>query len=473
MPYTKDNLPAYIRKKSAHDQRQWLTVWNDVFHRTGSETQAFRAANAAIKMAMRFASPFGPVVCNVVSDTLDNHSPDGKYKVQLMRTGLWRNHPLYGDIYITKQDLIDGINNFRESSGQPFLDYNHGITNGETVEDQEACGWFEDLWIETFDGKVVEPKDVLDYPIDMLRICGEVVVDSEANERIATKKYRFFSPTFFPAWYNKETGETQGLTILGGALTNVPYFDGMGDFVAMDTKVAAALHRVPGIKFSVMQSPHMASDKTERREEDDHSPQPKHEKKENQQMDKLNLSEFGGPVEASATDVLGLLRKMHTDNATLRKEKDQSSAELIAVKASVDALTKSVDTLKQDKGKLEMNADIDKAIRIQKKFLPSQREKAEEIYTLSGKEAFEKIVAAMPQAYHDEPEGHELGGDDKGEGSAEAQLIEMAQKMVKEDKINLASAMSIVKSRNPELADRQREESLARTRRYERGEGNR
>jgi len=232
-----------VKRRSDQDQAKWMAIWNEVFSDTSSETDAFRAANGALNLSARWAdlhklavekSEFRLVTC-FVSDVFPDWKPDGIYEVQYCRTGLWKDHPEYGDIVITKADLIEAIRNFRNSSRKPFLDYNHGITDADTedVMKQKAAGWMADLWIETLDGARIEPAQAEDHPDRVLLLKARYEVNAAANLALQNKEYALFSPTWYPVYFNKETAKVQGMTVIGGAMTNIPYFDGMQGFIAV------------------------------------------------------------------------------------------------------------------------------------------------------------------------------------------------------------------------------------------------
>jgi phage I-like protein len=204
-----------------------------VFRKTGSETEAFKQAYGAIKMDASGSQTSTPITC-FASSVFPDWDAAAVYQVQIMRSGLWRDHPEYGDIAISNADLATAVRNFRSSSLKPFLDYNHAISDREVKPgDKEAIGWMSDMWIETLDGTRLEPADAEKSKERVLVLKAEYEVNADANEQIKQKKYAFFSPTWYSEYQNSETGELQGLTIIGGAATNIPFFTGMQGFVAL------------------------------------------------------------------------------------------------------------------------------------------------------------------------------------------------------------------------------------------------
>lgn len=259
MPYTKSNLPAFVKRKSESDQDRWLSIWNDVFRDTGSETDAFKAANGALSLNIgrrgsglfdlrHVAKPSWMSLRDVgeyqhrfvvaeffVSSVFPDWDAAGVYKVQYIRTGLWREHAEYGDIVITAADLAEAMRNYRNASRRPFLDDDHGITNPELSNNPGvAYGWMRDFWVEDLNGKRYDTADEIESATEHVLIAfAEFEVNEQGNAWIKNKEKPLFSPTFFPWYQNKETGKLQGMTILGGAMTAIPYFDGMEHFVTV------------------------------------------------------------------------------------------------------------------------------------------------------------------------------------------------------------------------------------------------
>ena len=241
MPYnTLDSLPAFVKKRGKKEQEKWMNVWNTTFRDTGSETEAYKRANGSLSLSVRWADlkELGerekrfPACAFFISSVFPDWDASGVYRVQVMRTGLWREHPEYGDILITKDDLVDAVKNFRNCSRKPFLDDDHGITHPQwSARPGESFGWMRDMWVEDLDGNHIEPAQVSESTQKVLALMAEYEVNEEANGWLQKKAKALYSPTFHAAYYNKETGELQGMTVLGGAMTNVPYFDGMEGFL--------------------------------------------------------------------------------------------------------------------------------------------------------------------------------------------------------------------------------------------------
>lgn len=241
MPFSDiGELPYFVRKnRTKSEQRKWLSIFNETLKDTGSETAAFKAANGALNLSAE-ESREEAITC-FASDVFKDAEASGLYKVQALRTGLWKEHPKYGDILIDNEDLAEAVRNFRNSSRKVFLDYNHGITSAPAsdVEGNKAIGFARDMYIETLSGERLEPEEAEKSKEKVLCLFIEYeILDEEDNENLRKKKYALYSPTFFRVFRNEETGEWQGCTIVGGAATNIPYFNGMEGFVALTRALA-------------------------------------------------------------------------------------------------------------------------------------------------------------------------------------------------------------------------------------------
>ncbi|HLF07648.1 MAG TPA: phage protease [Thermoplasmata archaeon] len=229
-----EKVPMYVRKrKGARDAVRWMNEWNETFVRSGSQSEAFAAANALV--GLEAATRAEPIVC-FASSVFPDWDAAAVYQVQVLYTGKWPEHPLYGDLVVSNADLADAVRNFRRSSMKPFLDYNHAITAAGIPDgEREAIGWMRDMWVEDLVGSRLEPEEAEKSEEKVLVLKAEYEVNAEANEKIREKKYALFSPTYYPpgAYVDSETGEVWGLTVIGGAATNIPHITGMAGFVAV------------------------------------------------------------------------------------------------------------------------------------------------------------------------------------------------------------------------------------------------
>lgn len=123
--------------------------------------------------------------------------------IEVFRTGKW-SHPWYGEIVIDRKKIDRYIENF-----------NNGVIKALPVDiehksDEGAYGWFSDIFMETKDG-----VDVLMAKVDWT---------DEGIALIKSKKYRFFSAEITDSYEDAATGEEYKDVLLGGAITNRPFF---------------------------------------------------------------------------------------------------------------------------------------------------------------------------------------------------------------------------------------------------------
>jgi phage I-like protein len=119
----------------------------------------------------------------------------------------------FGRFQITESDIDRMVANFTQNEHpvrptELCVDYDH-------VEG-EAAGWFKKLY----------KKVRTDGARRVVELWADIAWVKDAAEKIAAKKYRFFSP-MFDREYVTPLGKKIGITLLGGALSNRPFLQGM------------------------------------------------------------------------------------------------------------------------------------------------------------------------------------------------------------------------------------------------------
>jgi len=140
--------------------------------------------------------------------------------VQIARTGKFTSRR-YGRFEISRGDLAQMLHNFNEvtpkSPTQIPIDYDHLSMSPQRPMDGRAAGWVEAL--ELRDG-----GDTL---------WAEISWTPDAAKLIATKAYRFFSPSFEKSHMHKD-GKNIGTTLLSGGITNHPFLEEMQPLALSD-----------------------------------------------------------------------------------------------------------------------------------------------------------------------------------------------------------------------------------------------
>lgn len=137
-------------------------------------------------------------------------------RLQIIKTGVWENS-WKGDIEITLDDLLEMKLNFNRGVGLPAkgaegapVDYKH--------EDWDKAAF----WIKALE--VDESAGIL--------YASEIEWTPAGKEAVLGGEFKFFSPSVYPRsmgrWQNPEDPtETAQNVLLGGGLTNIPFFKGL------------------------------------------------------------------------------------------------------------------------------------------------------------------------------------------------------------------------------------------------------
>ena len=127
-----------------------------------------------------------------------------KSEIEVLHAGIWE-HPQYGQIKISEHDIDKFIQNF--NSGTRKVDI---AVDQEHMPEKGAAGWFKTLEKVAEDGKVK-----LKAAIEWTKLGKELIKDGI---------FKYFSPEFDFEYEDQETHEEFENVLIGGALTNRPYF---------------------------------------------------------------------------------------------------------------------------------------------------------------------------------------------------------------------------------------------------------
>ena len=122
--------------------------------------------------------------------------------LHVLPLGKW-DHPSYGEMEITPATVDEFVRNF---DARVRLDI--PITEGHEVADEKpAVGWFKKLHNRGAEG-----------------LFAEVDWNARGLEALNNEEYKYFSPEFHFAYNDPETRQDYQNVLVGGALTNKPYF---------------------------------------------------------------------------------------------------------------------------------------------------------------------------------------------------------------------------------------------------------
>jgi hypothetical protein len=137
---------------------------------------------------------------------------EGGFELQVLKPGKW-DHPSYGMVEITPEIQQEFADNFQRDLRA------HSSTIGlpideEHYSDRGAVGWIKNLINKGNEGLFA----IVDW-------------NSKGRELIKEAIYRFFSPEFYFQYEDPEDRRLYNNVLIGGALTNRPYFKGLSPVV--------------------------------------------------------------------------------------------------------------------------------------------------------------------------------------------------------------------------------------------------
>lgn len=134
-------------------------------------------------------------------------------EIHIVPTGKW-DHPVYGEMEITSDDIAEFHRNFKDGV-RLDLRITAGHDNGMSGGELPAIGWFKELYDRGVNG-----------------LWAYVEWTDEGKKLLSDRAFKYFSPEFFQVYQDPETGEKRENVLVGGALTNSPYFKELTPVVA-------------------------------------------------------------------------------------------------------------------------------------------------------------------------------------------------------------------------------------------------
>lgn len=158
-----------------------------------------------------------PPVAVQFAEPVEGNAPKPSTKVELLRTGIFRNGK--DKFPITKEHLDSFVKNFSEKVRGIDLavDYKH---DSEDV----AAGWFKSV-------EVVDSGDGKNF-----QLFAEIDWTKNGEKVLSEKEFRYISADFHLKYVDNETLKEYGPTLLGAGLTNRPVVKGMEPIVQLSEK---------------------------------------------------------------------------------------------------------------------------------------------------------------------------------------------------------------------------------------------
>lgn len=126
-------------------------------------------------------------------------------EIHVVPTGKW-DHPVYGEMEITPADISEFVQNFSRNV-RLDIPITQGHDNGMGGTEAPAIGWFTELFDRGAAG-----------------LYAGVRWTDEGKQLLTNGSFKYFSPEFYEQYSDPETGVKYGHVLVGGALTNKPYF---------------------------------------------------------------------------------------------------------------------------------------------------------------------------------------------------------------------------------------------------------
>lgn len=375
-------------------------------------------------------------------------------EIHVVPVGEWE-HPYYGPMKITTSDIAEFIKNFKDKVRRD-IPITAGHDNGGNGGELPAIGWFKELYDRGVNG-----------------LYAFVEWTEEGKTLLKSKAFKYFSPEFYEVYSDPETGVSYNHVLVGGALTNKPYFKELEPVVSFSE---------PGIinQFSEEKSMNIkdilakkVADLTD--EEKTFLVEHKDELTDDQ---KTEFASVVGSTEGEteeektareakeqgdANEAAGLNRDGSAKETTPTPQVDASEKKIMMSESEATALRAKADQGAQAFAELEamkITASVDLMVFSEKNkegsFAPKQKDSVVSFMkSLSEVQRvqFSTIVANMPKVSL-----FKEIGDGEAAGSDAAKAVETAvQKLMSETKKSYSVCLKQVFKENPDLEKRYNE----------------
>lgn len=126
-------------------------------------------------------------------------------EMHIVPTGKW-DHPAYGEMEITSKEIAQFVQNFKDKV-RLDIPITAGHDNGMNGGELPAIAWFKELEDRGVSG-----------------LWGIVKFTEEGKQLLSDGSFKYFSPEFYEVYEDPQTRKTYNYVLVGGALTNKPYF---------------------------------------------------------------------------------------------------------------------------------------------------------------------------------------------------------------------------------------------------------
>lgn len=350
-------------------------------------------------------------------------------EIQILMLGEWE-HDAYGKINIDKRCIAEFKQNF-DNGLRKGVPINAGHDTGRETE---AVGWMKKLVIKD-DG-----------------LYAEVEWTSKGKELLADKAFKFFSPEFFRIYEDPETHDVFTNVIVGGALTNKPYFKGL--------KAIATSEPDNNLKFSenTMNIKEILAKKAGTLSEDEK----KHLRSHMSELSAENISMFAEDIaeaekEEKTEEKEEKTEEKEEEKTDEKKEETVSASELESLREKAALGEQAFNERQAEKIQSDANKMVFSSVNKEGKFLAKSKDKLVtfmEGLTEKQREAFNEVISLLPKADMFGEIGDDGDDDKNAEKTTASELETKVQAKLKDnDEMSYSEALKVVMSESPELAE--------------------
>ena len=355
--------------------------------------------------------------------------------IEILQEGDW-DHPSYGMMKITDSDLQDFLENFNAKIRKDLpINIEHNNTDG-------AVGWFRKLVIK---GNSLWAK--VEWTV-------------KGRQLLKEKVFKYFSPEFYSTYEDPESRKIYKNVLVGGAITNTPYFKGLQAIVFSEIAIKAmeTLKDILAKEFKDLTDEEKAElkkhkeqlseaevekfklvfEEEEQEEEEEKGDQGGEEEKKEEPEDKKDKEEEEEKKEGSEGMIQLSEAKLNLLTANA-EEGVKAMAELRSQKATT--YVESMTFGEKNQNGLILSKSKDKVVSFLLSLSSDQAEK------------FKEIVGELPK-----PKSglfSEIGKDEAGiEGTPSEKINKLVEADMKtNDKRTYRESLDLVLAENPDLAE--------------------
>lgn len=320
-------------------------------------------------------------------------------KIEFMRTGHWK-HPVYGEVIIDQNRLARFKENFENGvRSAVHIDIEHKRDNG-------AVGWVQ--------GFNVEGPYFNENGKEYHRLMGDVEWTDEGRQLIKSKKFRFFSPTIADTYVTKTDAKKIDDVIIGGALTNTPFFEELEAVTVMSEPTVTNIER----KEQQMTLEQMKAKLREDRKFSLAEDASEDEKTLFQQAQAEMFSEVAEKLETKETEY----SELNTAHEALKtdRQKTFSEQETEATKIFAEMGVESVEDAKALKERLQKADYAEVEAKVKEFALPKNVKEVTEFALTLSADAREKYFSTLKAQGNVKDLTNEEGGEGEGKEKGKA-----------------------------------------------------